>query len=214
MQNCPHEVVEGDPAPRLFSASDHSAGTQFEWQQHFFQSSTFRAEHDADPKIDHADARVGCRCRCVFPGLTEFADEPRARRRGFGHHFVAAVSVKTDRRSAHKDFRRIAHPGKSPSQQASAFDPAVFQQPLHSLRPATVSDVVSAEMNDRVAALKARRIDRSFGRVPVDRRGVRRAATSRVRSGECQDLVPAGRQKRDEGRTDQTGRTSDCDFHR
>ncbi len=193
-----------------------TAPTEFERCEHLLQSATFRTHHDADSQIDDSDASIASRLRRFFPFGARLTKEARAGLAVFSHQIRTTVSVVADRRGTNEDLRWILQFGQRVSEQRRAVNAAVANQTLHPLRPATMSDVVPAEMHDRVAAFQCGRIDRSRCWIPGD---VPRwlACVVTVMRGLSPDkphnVVTASRQKRNELRADQAGRTSDCDFH-
>src|SRR5690606_35015198 len=108
---------------------------------------------------DHAGARLhdahpkGSRLRRFgLPRLHELGEEAVAARRGLGEHFIAAIAVVAAGGGRHQDARTLdwRKPLEAVDQGARRSNPAVAQEPLARLGPASTADVRPGEVNDPV----------------------------------------------------------------
>ena len=143
-------IINVNPTPPLPSAADFPAQAKTKWAQHLLERAALFAQHDAKPQIHHPNSRDPHVCR-RFPLPTDFRQKPFARRTVFRQNFIPAISVISNRRSAHKCSRRYFSLRNRPRQIPRANHPAIANFSLLLRRPPS-RNVLSREMDHNIEA--------------------------------------------------------------
>ena len=193
-----HHVVEGDPAHVLVAGPQHAAHPQLERQQHLRQGAAGRAEHDPNPQVHHADARVAGRRRRGFPAPGHLRQETGPRRRRFVEQRVSAVTVETDGRRRNQHPRRRVQGGQRLAEAARAVNAAVTDARLAGRRPTPAGNVLPRQVHHGIDAVQRTGRERAIRRVPG-----RRVRSGGRRSPQAPDAVAVSAQRRRQRRPDQ-----------
>ena len=158
-------VHPGHPLPAV---AQPSARAQLEGQRHPRQRPAVRREDDSESQAHHARAEFGPARGFRFPFAAKPGKKIVSRGACLRESFIAAVAVVTDGRCRNDYARRPLQFGKLPEQVPCGVDPAAPQQFLARRVPSASGDGRPREMNERVRALGARRVELARNRVPCD----------------------------------------------
>ena len=107
MQNGSHRVRDRDPAQPLPAAADPATQSQSKRGQHHRQGAAVAIEHDSEAQIHHANSRIERRLRRRLPVARDLRQETGSVATGLREYFVAALSIKTNRRSRQQHRRLL-----------------------------------------------------------------------------------------------------------
>src|SRR5439155_13857733 len=128
--------------------------------------STFRAEHQTDSQVRHANTALSRRGTGGFPVPTDLCEKTPTDRARFVLLCVAALSVEAGRRCAGDHSWRPLQPGEPFGEKPRSRDAAVTDRRFPLFVPAPREDTLACEMNDRVGAFGGGRVEATRRRIP------------------------------------------------
>ncbi len=201
------DVLQPDPAEPLLAAADAASDTELERQEHPLERAAVVRQDDALTQMDDANARVTRGIGRSFPRSRDVGDEAGSELRFLGQDLVAAIAVGPDRGRADEYGRTGIEGRRRPGKETGRRRARLEDLALSRIRPA-LSDVLPAEIDDRIGAVEARRVELARGRIPANLTGAGRLAAN-----EPQDVVPIGPKCRQECRADEPGSAAHDDSH-
>jgi len=96
-QNSTHSIFQCDPTHPLTSIPDACAKANPKWRQHLPQRALSRTEHNTKTQMHNANARHPGSVGGTLPFATETCEKSVPIHRGLIQHFIASVSIKSDR---------------------------------------------------------------------------------------------------------------------
>src|SRR6202142_1635423 len=144
-----HQIVNLNPAPPLPPRAYPPAQPEFERHQHFPEGSALRAQHQPGAQIYSAYASFRGDPARFFPLAAKLRQESLCASALLGQNFLAAVSIKPNRRRAHKHLWFGLRPRQSGS-KVSRSEHSAFANRLFLFLSPTARNRFSGQVNHRI----------------------------------------------------------------
>src|SRR5262249_15432870 len=186
-----------------------AAQTQPKRKQHLRERATRRAQDDADPQRDDADAAGDRHRGARLPFARDLSEVSGSRPALLGENLVPAVAVVAGRRGADEHGRRTGQLRERLDQAARRSHTAVANSLLVGGRPPAVRDALARQVHDGVGEGGATRRDGAGGWIPPERA----LARARISPDEPDHAVAVSDEGGDERGAEQAARPGDGNDH-
>jgi hypothetical protein len=199
------------PREGLFARPQRSADEELEGGQHFRQRPAAAAQHDAQPRRDHARAQGFGRVRLALPLPAERGEEVAALPGFLVDRALPGASVIADGRGVDQDLGAAVGLGNRGDQRARRLQPRARQRQLALGRPAPARHAFPAEIDHPVGAVE--RLRPRAGRTAVPNRFLDALRSPAGGAREHCDRVAAREQLGDQRASDEARASGQDDVH-